>query len=29
VIEVDLSINDPEFGRVASDHLYHLIMNSQ
>ena len=29
VIEVDHSINDPEFGRVASDHLYHLIMNSQ
>ena len=29
VIEVDHSINDPEFGRVASNHLYHLIMNPQ
>jgi hypothetical protein len=29
VIEVDHSINDPEFGRVASDHLYHLILNAQ
>jgi hypothetical protein len=29
MIEVDHSINDPEFGRVASDHLYHLIMNPQ
>jgi uncharacterized protein (UPF0261 family) len=27
IIEVNLSINDPEFGRVASDQLYHLIMD--
>ena len=27
LIEVDLSINDPQFGRVASEHLYHLMMN--
>jgi uncharacterized protein (UPF0261 family) len=27
VIEVDLSINDPEFGRVACEHLYPLVMN--
>jgi uncharacterized protein (UPF0261 family) len=27
VIEVNLSINDPQFGRVACDHLYHLIMD--
>jgi uncharacterized protein (UPF0261 family) len=25
IIQLDLSINDPEFGRVASDHLYNLI----
>ena len=25
VIEVDLSINDPQFGRVACEHLYHLM----
>ncbi|HMK51719.1 MAG TPA: Tm-1-like ATP-binding domain-containing protein, partial [Thermodesulfobacteriota bacterium] len=24
VVEVDLSINDPEFGRIASEHLYAL-----
>jgi uncharacterized protein (UPF0261 family) len=29
VIEVDLSINDPEFGRVASQHLYHLMMDHE
>jgi uncharacterized protein (UPF0261 family) len=29
VIEVDHSINDPEFGRIASGHLYNLIMNPQ
>jgi uncharacterized protein (UPF0261 family) len=29
VIEVDLSINDPEFGRVASEHLYHLMMDQE
>jgi uncharacterized protein (UPF0261 family) len=29
VIEVDYSINDLEFGRVASDHLYHLIMDQK
>jgi uncharacterized protein (UPF0261 family) len=29
VIEVDHSINDPEFGRIASNHLCHLIMNPQ
>jgi uncharacterized protein (UPF0261 family) len=29
VIEVDRSINDPEFGRIASGHLYNLIMNPQ
>jgi len=27
VIEVDLSINDPQFGRVACEHLYHLMMD--
>jgi uncharacterized protein (UPF0261 family) len=27
VIEVDLSINDPQFGRVACEHLYHLMTN--
>ena len=26
VIEVNLSINDPQFGRVACEHLYHLLM---
>jgi uncharacterized protein (UPF0261 family) len=25
VIEVDLSINDPQFGRIASEHLYALM----
>ena len=25
VVEVDLSINDPEFGRIASEHLYALM----
>jgi uncharacterized protein (UPF0261 family) len=29
VIELDLSINDPEFGRVASDHLYNLIEHAK
>jgi uncharacterized protein (UPF0261 family) len=29
VIEVDLSINEPEFGRVASQHLYHLMMDHE
>jgi uncharacterized protein (UPF0261 family) len=29
VIEVDLSINDPKFGRVASEHLYHLITDQE
>jgi uncharacterized protein (UPF0261 family) len=29
VIEVDLSINDPEFGRVACEHLYHLMMDQE
>ena len=29
VIEVDLPINDPEFGKVASNHLYKLIMSPQ
>ena len=29
VIELDLSINDPEFGRVASDHLYNLIKHAK
>jgi uncharacterized protein (UPF0261 family) len=29
VIEVDLSINDPEFGRIASEHLYHLMMDQE
>jgi uncharacterized protein (UPF0261 family) len=29
VIEVDLSINDPKFGRVASEHLYHLMMDQE
>jgi len=29
VIEVDLSINDPEFGRVACEHLYPLMMDQE
>jgi uncharacterized protein (UPF0261 family) len=29
VIEVDLSINEPEFGRVASQHLYRLMMDHE
>jgi uncharacterized protein (UPF0261 family) len=29
VIEVDLSINDPQFGRVACEHLYHLITGQE
>ncbi len=29
VIEVDLSINDPQFGRVACGHLYHLMMDQK
>ncbi|MGZ3612782.1 MAG: Tm-1-like ATP-binding domain-containing protein [Thermodesulfobacteriota bacterium] len=29
VIELDLSINDPKFGRVASDYLYHLIKHAK
>jgi uncharacterized protein (UPF0261 family) len=29
VIEVDLSINDPRFGRIACEHLYHLMMDQK
>ena len=29
VIQVDLSINDPQFGRVASEHLYALMMKQK
>jgi uncharacterized protein (UPF0261 family) len=29
VIEVDLSINDPQFGRVACQHLYQLITDQE
>jgi len=29
VVELDLSINDPEFGRVASEHLYNLIKHAK
>lgn len=29
MIEVDLSINDPEFGRVACEHLYPLVMDQE
>ncbi len=29
VIEVDLSINDPQFGRIACEHLYNLIKNQK
>ena len=29
VIEVDLSINDPQFGRVACEYLYHLMMDQE
>jgi uncharacterized protein (UPF0261 family) len=29
VIEVDLSINDPQFGRVACEHLYQLITDQE
>ena len=29
VIQVDLSINDPQFGRVASEHLYTLMMKQK
>jgi uncharacterized protein (UPF0261 family) len=27
VIEINLSINDPQFGRVACEYLYHLMIN--
>ena len=29
VIEVNLSINDPQFGRVACEHLYNLMMDQK
>ena len=29
ILQLDLSINDPEFGRVASDHLYNLIKQTR
>ena len=29
VIDVDLSINDPQFGRIACEHLLHLMKNQK
>jgi uncharacterized protein (UPF0261 family) len=29
VIEVDYSVNDPKFGRVACEHLYPLMMDQE
>jgi uncharacterized protein (UPF0261 family) len=29
VIEVNLAINDPQFGRIACEHLYHLIKSQE
>jgi uncharacterized protein (UPF0261 family) len=29
VIDVDLSINDPQFGRIACEHLSHLMKNQE